>query len=65
MYRKHNDGIAHIGVECLNSLKDSLIATTNSSKTIENKTCKSQNTHSQAALNEKKLLRMQQTNYRV
>ena len=41
--RKHNNRLAHIGVECLNSLKDSLIATTNSLKTIENETCKSQN----------------------
>ena len=32
MDRKYNDGLAHIGVEYLNSLKDSLLATTNLSK---------------------------------
>ena len=51
--RKHNDRLAHIGVKYLNSLKDSLIATTNLSKTIENETHKSQNIYLQAALNEK------------
>ena len=53
MYRKHKDGSGHIGVVCLNSLKDSLIATTNSPKTMENQTRKSQNALSQVALNGK------------
>ena len=61
--RKHNNGSAYIGIECLNSLEDSLLATTNSPKTMENENRKSQNARSQGALNGKKLLRMRQTNY--
>ena len=51
--REYNDGVAHIGVEYLNSLKDSLLATAYSSKTIENETYNSQNICSQVVLNRK------------
>ena len=41
MDRKYNNGLAYIGIKCLNSLEDSLLGTTNLSKTMNNETQKS------------------------
>ena len=53
IYRKYNNGLVKLDINCLNSLEGSLLATTFQSKTMENKIHISQNACLKAEVNRK------------